>query len=34
MRPRQAIRLGGSNRILSGALRLIPSMTLIAMRQA
>ncbi len=34
VRPRQAIRLGGSNRILSGALRLIPSMTLIAMRQA
>ncbi|MBB4725747.1 hypothetical protein FHY31_004169 [Xanthomonas euvesicatoria] len=34
MRPRQAIRLHGSNCILIGALTLIPSMTLIAMRQA
>lgn len=34
VRPRQAIRLHGSNCILIGALTLIPSMTLIAMRQA
>ncbi|MCP3042061.1 hypothetical protein K6X14_02715 [Xanthomonas euvesicatoria pv. allii] len=34
VRPRQAIRLDGSNCILIGALTLIPSMTLIAMRQA
>ncbi len=33
VRPRQAIRLDGSNRILIGALTLIPSMVLIAMRQ-